>query len=312
MAIAAHSLIEALYTDIMGDLVPYFENQVLLPNSAMIANIYNIEGGAGDTVKVPVMSSYSPASTIANMGDTLLNGNDFTTTEVLVGVKKRGAGSQVYNESLEDGGLAVVRSNIVNQLSGALAQATDRAGLLTMVRGSETALTAVGNINVAKYGDAGTQAATTFEVGAVFSPMAMAYVSKRAPGVKIFENVSTDTHDIAASVRNGFAQLRTDHIKAVVSNAAIGGANSADLADFSMAVAALRAANAPTGTNGFYNAIISPAMEYALASQLNSVTQTLVGDLSNLGNMALASGIVSQCVGITFVRSSNLASYTNA
>lgn len=302
------SAIAALYSDINADLVPYYENSVLLPNPGLIAVMFNIAAGAGNTVKVPTQDAFSAGATIAE-GASILSGaaRDMATTGVSLSVSKRAAGTVVTSEALEDGGVSMVSGNVVSQLSRAIAQATDVAGFNFMSSGAE-AVVASGDVDVTTLG-ATVTATETEEVALVWSPESMAYASKRDPMVKLFENIDNDQTEITATVRNGFARLRTEFIRGITSNGDIESAEKATLAHFSQAVAGLRGSNAPADAAGFYMAAISPTQEYHLATALNSVTSGSVGDLSMIGNAALVSGLIGQAVGLRFVRSNNLPSY---
>ena len=85
------------------------------------------------------------------------------------------------------------------------------------------------------------------------------------------------------------------------------GSGQLTLADFAKSVANLRAGNYPGMASGMYSAFIAPSTEYSVASQLNSVTQSSIGDLSAIGNRALLTGIIGQAAGVEFYRSNNLA-----
>ena len=143
------------------------------------------------------------------------------------------------------------------------------------------------------------------------SPEAMGYAMKREPTLKMFNNVDRDLHDMVATVRNGFVQVRPGFINGVVSSSVVAEATAAircNLDDISQAVTNLRSENAPTDASGFYIACVTPAQEYHLASQLNNVNVSggNIGDLSMIGNGALLDGLIGQAVGCRFFRSNNL------
>ena len=48
-----------LYSQIVTDLIPFYDNQVLLPNPQLISNQYNIEGAVGNSLQIPITNSYS-------------------------------------------------------------------------------------------------------------------------------------------------------------------------------------------------------------------------------------------------------------
>lgn len=305
--------ITALYEDVVADLMPYFDNAVLLPNPAIIMNTFNIVGASGNQVKIPVTNSWTAAnSSVGENSPIIANaGQDFLPTSVSLSVTKRGAGTLISEESLEDGGMAVVRQAVLTRLSRSLAQATDLVGFRVALRGAETALTDISQIaNVINYGYANT-ALTGADLSVIMSPEALAYAVKREPTVKMFNDVDSDNYQMVATVRNGFARVYTDQIACVAaSNVAGAAANiSASLDQFSAAVAGLRGANAPTDAAGFYIAVVTPVHELALAKQLNSVgalSTGAIGSLSDLGNQALLDGLIGQAVGCRFFRSNNL------
>lgn len=306
------SQIADLYAEVVADLIPFYDNMVLLPNQALIVNSYNITGTSGDTVKIPTHDAYTAGATVAE-GNQIITGaseSDFTTSAASIQVVKRGAGSFVTEESLEDGGLATVRTAVTTQLSRAIAQSTDIAGFRVALTNAETALTDIANVTVTKVGPA-AGALTGADVAVVMSPEAMGYAMKREPTLKMFNDVDRDRHDMVATVRNGFVQVRPGFINAVVSSNVVAEATAAircNLDDISQAVTNLRTANAPTDASGFYIACVTPAQEYHLASQLNNVNVSSgnIGDLSMIGNGALLDGLIGQAVGCRFFRSNNL------
>lgn len=306
------SQIADLYADVVADLIPFYDNMVLLPNQALILNSYNISGTAGDTVKIPTHDAYTAGATVAEGGHIIAGDSlsDFATSAASVTVVKRGAGSFVTEESLEDGGIATVRTAVTTQLSRAIAQSTDIAGFRVALTNAETALTDIANVTVTKVGPAAADL-TTADVAVVMSPEAMGYAMKREPTLKMFNDVDRDRHDMVATVRNGFVQVRPGFINGVVSSSVVAEATAAircSLDDISQAVTNLRTANAPTDASGFYIACVTPAQEYHLASQLNnvSVSSGNIGDLSVIGNGALLDGLIGQAVGCRFFRSNNL------
>lgn len=307
------SAIQELYEDVIADLMPFYDNAVLLPNPAIIMNNFNISGMSGNTVRIPKMNAYGVANVSIADNASILTAQgtqgDFDPTAVTLTVSKRGAGTLVSEESLEDGGAALVRQAVLTRLSRSLAQSTDIAGFRVALTGSEAPITDLANINVANDGYA-AGALTGADVAVVMSPEALAYAVKREPVVKMFNDVDTDNYQMVATVRNGFVRVYTDQIRAIATSNVIGAAAniSATLDQFSAAVANLRAANAPTDAAGFYIAVVTPAQELALAKQLNSVgiSTGAVGALSDLGNQALLDGLIGQAVGARFFRSNNL------
>jgi hypothetical protein len=306
--------IQELYEDVIADLMPYYDNAVLLPNPGIIMNTFNISGALGNTVRVPKMNAYGTANVSITDNTSILTAQgtqgDFDPTSVSITVLKRGAGTLVSEESLEDGGLAVVRNAVVTRLSRSLAQSTDVAGFRIAFTGAETALTDIANVSGIGMDGYANTALTGADLSLVMSPEALAYAVKREPVVKMFNDVDSDNYQMVATVRNGFVRVYADQIRGIAaSNVAGAAANiSATLDQFSTSVANLRAANAPTDAAGFYIAVVTPVHELALAKQLNQVgiSTGAVGALSDIGNQALLDGLIGQAVGCRFFRSNNL------
>ena len=305
------SALTALYEEVMADLVPFYANQVLLPNPGLIAMNYNISGTAGNTMKIPTHTAYSAGATVAENGQIITGASEstFAAAAVTLTVGKRGAGTVVTEEALEDGGVGVVRDAVLTQLSTAIAVATDVAGFTEMLTGNATVITDLNQINVTNTGEVAADLGSC-DIGVVWSPESTAYAAKREPTLKMFNNVDYDRYDMVATVRNGFAQVRDNFICAIASNAAIDAASEgASLDHVSKAVATLRGQNAPTDAAGFYMCAVTPAQEFQLAKQLNGVgglSTGAIGDLSVVGNQALVNGLIGQAVGCRFMRSNNL------
>jgi len=315
------SQITALYEDVVADLIPYYDNFVLLPNPSIILNSYNISGGLGDTVKIPLTNSWTAGN--SSVGEnTAIIGNadqDFLPTSVTIQVGKRGAATLISEESLEDGGFETVRNAVVTRLSRSIAQATDQKGFNVLLSGSETDLTDISDINLNNDGVANATL-TTADLSIVMSPEFAGYTVKREPTVKMFNDVDQDNYQMVATVRNGFAQLRasanTDpsFARAIAASDSFtaNAATQANLNFFSNSVAALRKDNAPTDGAGFYVAVVTPAHELHLAKQLNGVggiSSGSIGSVSQaLANEALLQGMIGQAIGCQFIRSNNLPS----
>ena len=305
--------IVALYEDVVADLIPYYDNFVLLPNPSIILNSYNISGGVGNTMKIPVTNAWTAGN--SSVGEnTEIIGNadqDFLPTSVSLSVNKRGASTLISEESLEDGGFETVRNAVVTRLSRSIAQATDEKGFNVLASGVETAMTDISDLNVTNDGYANT-ALTGADVALVMSPEAGAYAVKREPTVKMFNDVNKDNYQMVATVRNGFAQVKSNFIRAIATSNVIGAAAgiSASLDRFSTSVANLRGQNAPTDGAGFYIAVVTPAQELALAKELNGVGGISSGSIGSvaqdLANQALLEGLIGQAIGCRFVRSNNL------
>ena len=306
--------IQELYTDVIADLMPYYDNAVLLPNPGIIMNTFNISGALGNTVRVPKMNAFGVANVSIADNASILTAQgtqgDFDPTSVSITVLKRGAGTYVSEESLEDGGLAAVRNAVITRLSRSLAQSTDIAGFRIAFTGAETALTDINQVSGIGMDGYANTALTGADLSLVMSPEALAYAVKREPTVKLFNDVDKDNYQMVATVRNGFVRVYADFIRGIAaSNLTSAAANiSASLDQFSTSVANLRAANAPTDAAGFYVAAVTPVHELALAKQLNQVgiSTGAVGALSDVGNQALLDGLIGQAVGCRFFRSNNL------
>ena len=80
-----HDNIQAMYSEIVGDLAVYFNNMVLLPNPSLIALNYPIQGAVGNTVKIPVQRSYDPAEIVPEAKDIIPDyANDFGADPVML------------------------------------------------------------------------------------------------------------------------------------------------------------------------------------------------------------------------------------
>ena len=305
------SQISELYADVVADLIPYYDDAVLLPNPSLIVNSYNLSGAIGNQMKIPLTNSYPDGNVaIAENSDLINAGFDFNPTSATLSVSKKSAGSTISEEALEDGGMDTVRNALVTRLSRSIAQATDVEGMRVMLSGGTAALTDIANINVSNDGNTSGEI-TTADLAVVFSNEAMGYAIKRDPSVKMFNDIQNDNHDFVATLRNGFAQVRSNFIRAVATQSGVG-SSTASLAQFSQSVANLRSQIAPADVGGFYYAVVTPAQELALASELNGVGGIAGGAISSvsqdLANQALLEGLIGQAVGLRFVRSNNLPS----
>jgi hypothetical protein len=300
---------------------------VLLPNSQLVTNQYNLTGAIGNTVKVPLGNDIAVgASSISDGGD-LIPGTafDFAPGSVSLQVGKRGAGTFVSEESLEDGGFETVRNAVVTRLSRSIAQATDKAGFNTLASGAQADLTDIANVDLANDGISNAALLATADCSLVMSPMAMAYAVKREPTVKMFEDIQSDQHQMVATVRNGFVRTpnwtgadlanATQLARAVIASDDIGETDDAIKASLEMiskSVANLRKVNAPTDDAGFYAAVVSAAHEFHLAAELNGVGGIASGSVASvsqgLANQALIEGLIAQAVGCRFYRSNNVPS----
>ena len=313
--------IQALYEDVVADLIPFYDNFVLLPNPSVIMNSYNISGSTGNTIKVPVTNAYGTANVnIADNASILTasgTNHDFAPTAIQIEALKRGAGTLVSTESLEDGGIDVVRNAVITRLSRSLAQSTDTAGMRVIAgaAGTEAAITTAADLQNNSGFSNTALSGEVVDTAIVMSPEAVGYVMKREPTVKMFEDVDADNVQMVATVRNGFQRIQDEMVRTIATAGLAGDANlQMTLEQVATAVAQLRAANAPTDASGFYAAVITPGQELALAKLIAGVSSTsgTVGDLSSLGNQALIDGLIGAAVGCRFVRSNNLPSWTEA
>ena len=310
------SNINDLYSDVVADLIAYYDNAVLLPNPQLIVNNYNLTGAVGNTMKIPRTNAWPAGNTsVGDNTDLINNGFNFETDSVSLSVSKKSAGTTISEESLEDGGFDVVRNAVLTRLSRSIAQATDQSGFNIALSGSGSALANLGVINVTNDGKLAGQMSGTCDIAVVMSPEALGYAVKREPTVKMFNDIQNDNHDMVATVRNGFAQIGQNgasgqFIRAVASQSGIGGgANVATLDHFSTSVANLRGVNAPTDLTGFYYAVISPAQELDLAKELNGIgaSSGSIGSVSqDLANDALLQSLITQAIGLRFARSNNI------
>ena len=314
-----------LYSEIVADLIPYYDNQVLLPNPQLVANQYNIEGATGNQIQIPITNSWSGPVAAMTEGDNIIttNGQDFGPDAVNLTMQKQGAGTYVNTEALEDGGFNTVRNAVVTRLSRSIAQSTDKKGFNTLASGGTADLTDMANVDLTNDSGLANSDLTTADVSFILSPEAMAYGVKRQPTVKMFEDIESDQYQMVASLRNGFARtpsftganiaVGVQQARALIASDSIGESNAslrASLDMISTSVAELRKMNAPTDDSGFYAAVVSAAHEFHLAKELNGVggiSSGSIGSISqDLANQALLEGLIGQAVGCRFYRSNNV------
>lgn len=294
MAQTTSARVDALYSEIVADLVPYFMDAVLLPNQQLILNSHVISGQAGDTLKIPLTNPYVAAAAVSEGTSIATNGGNATLapTSASIVVSKYGVATDVTAESLEDGGFDMVRNAVLSRMAGGLALKIDQVGLALGASGFDT------------YADTGEGAG---KVNLVMSPEALAYAAKREPTMSMWYNPDTDAHEMRGTVRAGFAVLRPEFGQIITSNATIGAA-TANLTAVAKGVANLRSANAPTMLGGQYVSIIDPAFEYAIQEQIVLAGGgSAIGNLSDVGNRALLTGLIGQAAGVVFFRSNQLA-----
>lgn len=298
MAGTTSSSVQQLYADIVADLVPYYMDAVLLPNQQIIQNSLIVSGSSGSQVRFPLTNSYADAVNITEGGSivgTASSQSNLVPTAANVTFQKRGIATDVSEESLEDGGLELVRNAVITRLSGGLATATDKAGLLE-ANAEFTVHTDTGE---------GSSNATTHSCNFVFSPEALAYAAKREPSVRMWYNPDKDVHEMRGTVRNGFTTLRAGFGQRITANKTIGSA-TANVVAIAKGVANLRSQNAPVGVDGLYIGVISPAFEFAINDQIALAGGSTIASLSDLGNNALRDASLALIAGTRLFRSNNV------
>ena len=294
MAGTTSSSVEQLYADIVADLIPYFMDAVLLPNQQIIRNSLSVAGSSGSQVRFPLTNTYADGGNV-NEGESIIaTPSNFVPTAANITFQKRGVGTDVSEEALEDGGLDVVRNAVITRLSGGLAQASDKAGLAVAKAGFTTHTDT---------GEGGSN--SDFSVNFVMSPDALAYASKREPVVKMWYDPDLDLHQMRGSMRDGYVTLRAGFGQKMTANKTVGSA-TANVVAIAKGVANLRSENAPAGLDGAYIGIISPAFEFAINEQIALAGGTTVGSLSDLGNNALRDASIALIAGTRLFRSNNL------
>jgi len=293
MASTSSQTIEQLYADIIADLVPFYEDAVLLPNQQIIKNSLIVSGSSGSQVRFPLTNQSTSGATITEGASIEATANyQLSPTSANITFDKRGVASDVNEEALEDGGFDLVRNATLSQLSTGIATATDVAGL--------------GVAKAAYTNDDGAGVSNaTHACNFVISPEAMAYAAKREPVVKMWFNPDRDRHEFRATVRNGFVSLRSNFGRRISCNKTIG-SGDANVEALAKSVANLRSANAPVGLDGMYVGLIDPAFEFAINQQLAQVGGSTISSLSDLGNNALRDATIAMIAGVTLYRSNNL------
>ena len=296
--------VQELYTDVVGDLQVFYQDAVLIDNSQFLLNRFDISGESGATVRVPVTNSYTDAAVVGEGNSIIATTSNFDPISVDIVISKYGVGSNVNEEALEDAGVTQVRSALLTRLSSGLAQAVDVAGF------SEAA-SAGGNSTINQDGNASLSGAGN-AVNLVMDRSALGMAIKRQPSTAIWYDPDLDLHQFRSSIRVGFKAIPNGDASTFgirkLNDVSTIGSGQLTLGDFAKSVSHLRSGNFP-GVNGsgIYAAFIQPATEYSVASQLNSVTQATIGDLSDVGNRALLSGLIGQAASCEFYRSNNLA-----
>ena len=82
--------INELYADVVADLIPYYDDAVLLPNPSLIVNSYNLSGAIGNQMKIPLTNVYPDGNTsVSDNADLINSGFDFNPTSVTLSVNKK-------------------------------------------------------------------------------------------------------------------------------------------------------------------------------------------------------------------------------
>lgn len=297
--------IAQMLADIVQDLVPYTLDKTLLTNQAIVARQINVEGQGGSQVRIPVANIPTDAADVAEGGNIMASGiSNLTPIAANIAFQKRGVGSDVTSESVEDGLYDHVVGATLERLSGVLATATDVAGFNTL----KTDFT---------QNDGVTGANAQFKHSFVFSPSGIAMAQARAPMVNHWFNPNLDTHEFRATVRNGFATLGTpaNFVGRTIKSRKLGSTQptsaAANVEALATSVANLRESSAIVGADGNYCAVIDSGYELDLNRQLGALGATTIGALSDVGNNALRNAIFSVLAGATLYRS-NLLPFASA
>lgn len=295
MAGTTSTSVQQLYADVVADLQAYYDDAVLLPNQAFILNSFDMSGSAGNTLRIPLTNSYTNGASVSEGASIIAAAaSNLVPTAANITLSKFGVGTDVSEESLEDGGVGVVRQAVLTRLSRGLAQAVDVDGFAKLKAGitQET-------------GDAaGANAAFTEHF--VMSPDCLASASKRTPSVAVWYNPNKDVHEFRGTTRHGFVVQRPEFGVKVTDRTESFSTPTANLDNYLQAVGTLRSQNAPEMADGSYIGFVSPQEEFAIAKQLASIGDASIGSLSDIGNRALLNGLIGQAAGITFFRSNNL------
>lgn len=313
MATSTSSVAE-LYTALVGDLVPFYENATLLPSPLLIQHFYNISGAMGNQIKIPRVNDYGVANvSVADNANIIAasgTNHDFDPDSVTLSVNKRAAATLVSSESMEDSGMDMIRNQVLTRISRSLAQSVDVAGFRVMASDSESALADLSDVTVGDDGH-GNAVLGSCDINLVWSPASMAFAQKRDLSLKVFEAIETDNTQFVATARNGFKQVKPTFIRAVSVGEGAGNATTAaNITQFADAVYNLRAVNAESDDAGFYYAAITPGTELAISKALSGVGAVSSGSIGSvaqdMANDVLLRSIVSQALGLNWIRTNNL------
>ena len=289
--------IAQMLADIVQDLVPYTLDKTLLTNQAIVSRQINVEGQGGSQIRIPVATIPTDAADVAEGASILAAANsNLTPIAANIVFQKRGVGSDVTQESVEDGLYDNIVGATLDRLSGTLATATDIAGFVKMKADFTN-------------NDGVTGANADFKQSFVFSPSGVAMGQARSPSVNHWFNPNKDIHEFRATVRNGFATLGTtanDVGRTIISRKLGGTQAAANVEALATSVANLREDSALVGLDGNYVAVIDSGYELDLNKQLSQAGSTTIGALSDVGNNALRNAIFSILAGCTLYRSNLL------
>jgi len=295
MAGTTSTSVQQLYADVVADLQAYYDDAVLLPNSAFITQSFDMSNSTGNSLRIPLTNAYTNGAAVAEgIAINAAAQSNLVPTAANITLTKYGVATDVSTESMEDGGMGVVRQGVLTRLSQGLAQAVDVAGFAAL----KAAITQ-------ETGDA-AGANVKFTEHFVMSPQCLAHASKRAPTVATWYNPNLDATEFRGTTRQGFVVMRPEFGCKVTDRTESFATPTANLDNYLKAVSTLRSQNAPEMIDGSYIGFVSSVEEYAIASQLNSVGDASIGSLSDIGNRTLLSGLIGQAAGITFFRSNNL------
>ena len=80
MSVSSSSLLNVLFEEVSADLIPYYDNSVLLPSPTLIVNSYNLEGAVGNKMRIPVTNAWGKASDGLSEGADITSGSNAGTT----------------------------------------------------------------------------------------------------------------------------------------------------------------------------------------------------------------------------------------
>ena len=266
MAGTTSTSVQDLYADVVADLQAYYDDAVLLPNQAFILNSFDMSGSSGNTLRIPLTNSYTNGAAVSEGASIIAAAaSNLVPTSANITMSKFGVGTDVSEESLEDGGVGVVRQAVLTRLSRGLAQAVDVDGFAKLKAGitQETGDAAGANVKFTEH--------------FVMSPECLASASKREPSVAMWYNPNLDSHEFRGTVRHGFVVQRPEFGVKVTDRTETFSTPTANLDNYLQAVGTLRSQNAPEMGDGTYIGFVSPQEEFAIAKQLSSIGDAPLG-----------------------------------